>query len=457
MSNKRIEEFLDEKASRWSTPSHMMSEDPRSSMLATSAHSAATSRVKGGAQTTSHARRERGESHHHREGQRVVKAEREKGKSSSETSNDTLGAQNFDELRQLDQGRNIGEFDWWGLSSKSSWVRIGKGGYGSVYKAKWYGKTVAIKEARANSKGSAKRALEREVEHLSKLHHPNVIHVFGCFHRKNSTYLVMEYVPHCLRDEWTACRVDMPRIMLQIARALLFLHRKGIVHRDVKTRNICITADYKVAKLIDFGLAASLHSSTKELTRKVGTKKYRAPEVNGTVVQGFGVDIYSYGAMLMRICSDFNDMSSDMSAVTSMLHPLAQMCIDDNPYARPTSYEVLKYLHQCVNRRMEMKENFTNGMIAELQKHCLGLGGHLDSRITDVRITDEPTRSSGGGNHGANNSQQTSSQQQQQQQHRPPSSSVMKEEEKKKEDKSSTQVPLPASKKMKADVAQSFT
>lgn len=60
------------------------------------------------------------------------------------------------------------------------------------------------------------------------------------------------------------------------------------------------TADYKVAKLIDFGLAASINSPTKELMRKVGTKKYRAPEVNGTTVQGFGVDIYSYGAMLVR-------------------------------------------------------------------------------------------------------------------------------------------------------------
>ena len=118
--------------------------------------------------------------------------ERERARSSSDCSNDTLGANNFDELRMLEQGRHFGEFDWWGLSSKRDWVRIGKGGYGSVYKAKWYGKTVAVKEARANSKGSAKRALEREVDHLSKLHHPNGIHVFGCFQRKNSMYLVME-------------------------------------------------------------------------------------------------------------------------------------------------------------------------------------------------------------------------------------------------------------------------
>ena len=332
-----------------------------------------------------------GHTHAHR-------ARRERPKSSSESSNDTLGASNFDELRYLEQGRSIGEFDWWGLNSKRDWVRIGKGGYGSVYKAKWYGKTVAIKEARYNSKGSAKRALEREVDHLSRLSHPNVIHVFGSFQRKDAMYLVMEYVPHCLRDDWTASRVDMVRIMLQVARALLFLHRKGVVHRDIKTRNICISADYKVAKLIDFGLAASIHSSTKELMRKVGTKKYRAPEVNGTTVQGFGVDIYSYGAMLNRIISDFNEMSTDMSHITKNLRPLADSCMDANPYQRPCSYDILQYLHSLVHRSMAMKETFGNGMISELKQHCLGLGRNLEDfrhcsdPLANIRITDEPVR-----------------------------------------------------------------
>ena len=223
--------------------------------------------------------------HHHHRHRRYARG----ASSSSDSSVDTLGAGSFEELRALERTRDMGEFDWWGLNSKRDWVKIGKGGYGSVYKAKWYGKTVAIKEARA-SKGSAKRALEKEARYLATLNHPNVIHVFGSFQRKNTTYLVMEYVPHCLRDDWTASRVDMVRIMLQVARSLLFLHRKGIIHRDVKTRNVCISADYKVAKLIDFGLAASVDSPVKDLMKKVGTKKYRAPEVNGTTVQGFGVD-----------------------------------------------------------------------------------------------------------------------------------------------------------------------
>ena len=53
--------------------------------------------------------------------------------------------------------------------------------------------------------------------------------------------------------------------------------------------------------------------------------RYRAPEVNGTTIQGFGVDIYSYGAMLMRICADFSEMSKDMSAVLKVLQPLGRM------------------------------------------------------------------------------------------------------------------------------------
>jgi len=62
------------------------------------------------------------------------KERRERKESSSDSSNDTLGASNFEELRVLEHNRTIGEFDWWGLSSKRDWVRIGKGGYGCVYK-----------------------------------------------------------------------------------------------------------------------------------------------------------------------------------------------------------------------------------------------------------------------------------------------------------------------------------
>ena len=49
-------------------------------------------------------------------------------------------------------------------------------------------------------------------------------------------------------------------------------------------------------------------------------------------------------------------MSADFSQVTKVLQPLASSCVDPNPHNRPTSFDILKYLHECVHRNMAMKE-----------------------------------------------------------------------------------------------------
>ena len=299
------------------------------------------------------------------------------------------------------------EFDWWGLSSRTEWLKIGKGGYGTVYKAKWYGTTVAIKEAflgRAN----AKRSLRKEVQYLTSLNHPNVVRIYGCFESKDSFYVVMEYLPHCLRDEWVAGRVDMLQVMTQVARAMLFLHCKGIVHRDFKSRNICLSSDYKVAKVIDYGLAASMFSSPEELMKKVGTRKYRAPEVNHPNVQGFGVDVYSCSAMLKRLLDDMECniiKCTNSASLATVLAPLASMCMHQNPCVRPTALEILQYLHQCTHSVMPVKEIFATPMNEDLKDKCLGLDSTyeplrklpIELSSEDVGIDIEVTQNGGRG------------------------------------------------------------
>ncbi len=269
----------------------------------------------------------------------------------------------------------VDAFDWWGLSSKSAWTKVGKGGYGTVYKAKWYGTTVAVKEAN-REKRNARKGLMKEYEYLLNSTHPNVVRVYGCYENNGFLYVVMEYLPYTLREEWVASRVDILSVTIQVARAMLFLHRKGIVHRDIKTRNICLTSDYRTAKLIDFGLAASVYSTPEELMRKVGTRKYRAPEVNHPSVQGFGVDIYSYGAMLRRLINDITEnliQCANEDPLKTVLTPLAAMCMHQNPCVRPTALEILQYLHQCVHSLMPVKEMFATTMNEDLKEYCLDL------------------------------------------------------------------------------------
>ncbi|QDZ23060.1 serine/threonine protein kinase [Chloropicon primus] len=289
------------------------------------------------------------------------------------------------------------EFDWWGLSSKDKWIKIGKGGYGTVYKVQWYGTPVAVKEA-SPEKSNAKSSLKREMRYLMRSTHPNVVKVYGCFENKESFYMVMEYLPHCFRDEWTAGKVDILDVLIQVARAMLYLHRKGIIHRDIKTRNVCLTEDCKIAKLIDFGLAASLYSSESELMRKVGTRKYRAPEVNHPNVQGFAVDVYSYGAMLLRLLSDINEKiirCKNAGSLETVLGQLAGMCLNSNPCSRPTALEILQYLHQCSHSLMPVKEVFATLMNESLKDHALGLNASYDPLGQDASV--EETNGDGSG------------------------------------------------------------
>ncbi len=82
-----------------------------------------------------------------------------------------------------------------------------------------------------------------------------------------------------------------------------------------------------------------------------------------------------------------NRLSFFISILSFLLtHRSFALSTDPNPYLRPTSFEVLQYLHQCVHRSMAMKESFGHGMIKELKTNCLGQPN--EDRITDVRITD---------------------------------------------------------------------
>lgn len=97
------------------------------------------------------------------------------------------------------------------------------------------------------------------------------------------------------------------KIFLGIKEGLLYLHGKGILHRDFKPENIFFTYEYCLPiKIGDFGLATELpltHDRDGEqysLTKKQGTPRYRAPEVEGGLY-GFSADLYSFGLVVWEV------------------------------------------------------------------------------------------------------------------------------------------------------------
>jgi serine/threonine-protein kinase len=149
----------------------------------------------------------------------------------------------------------------------------------------------------------------REVRIATMMDHPNIVRVFDVGMSGPHYYYAMEDLPdRSLADEIEA-RGRLPEkkaseIGIQIASALGHMHKKDIVHRDVKPSNILFAVDGTV-KLIDFGLAMKIDDSRfTQLGQVVGTPGYVAPEI----VKTHGTpqpddDTYALGATLYKACA----------------------------------------------------------------------------------------------------------------------------------------------------------
>jgi outer membrane protein assembly factor BamB/predicted Ser/Thr protein kinase len=194
---------------------------------------------------------------------------------------------------------------WYQISRYEVIAEIGRGGMGVVYRAyeAALDRTVALKVLApdlAHQPGFVAR-LRREAISAARLRHPNIALLYEFGQADDTAFLAMEYLPgHSLRQLLEAGPLPPERalaILDQIAQALDYAHRMGIVHRDVKPSNILVGPDDQ-AMLIDFGLAEiaerTLLTSEGAL---LGTPHYMAPEQAAGRAAGARADQYALAAV----------------------------------------------------------------------------------------------------------------------------------------------------------------
>jgi eukaryotic-like serine/threonine-protein kinase len=186
--------------------------------------------------------------------------------------------------------------------------KIGRGSYGDVYRARdtRLGRDVALKLLRHREQRSGEPShLVEEGHLLSRVHHPNVVTVYGAERIDGRTGLWMELVDGETLEEELQRRGPLPpaevvQLGIELASALHAVHQAGLLHRDVKTQNIKRTSKGRVV-LMDFGGGGdALDASPESLT---GTPAYMAPETLAGHPPNVSADVYALGVVLFRLAT----------------------------------------------------------------------------------------------------------------------------------------------------------
>ncbi|GJP42484.1 hypothetical protein CLOM_g2039 [Closterium sp. NIES-68] len=249
----------------------------------------------------------------------------------------------------------------WEIDVKNVVLRklIANGTFGTVYRGTFQGKDVAVKVLDWGEEDTMsrmqldrlRRAFKQEVTVWSTLSHPNITQFVGAsvadqggfmipsFERGRGgrkgdirvegslCCLVVEYVPGgTLKDYLIANRRrklplrTVVQLAADMAKGLEYLHGHGVVHRDIKSENMLLTASRRV-KVADFGVARIEAENPKDMTGATGTLGYMAPEVLDCRPYNHRADVYSFGICLWEIyCCDmpFPDLDfKEMAAVVN--------------------------------------------------------------------------------------------------------------------------------------------
>ncbi|HUP58853.1 MAG TPA: serine/threonine-protein kinase [Thermoanaerobaculia bacterium] len=205
---------------------------------------------------------------------------------------------------------------------------LGVGGMGEVYKARHVHlgtfRCIKIVKAGLLSDEANRARFLREAQLATQIHHPNVavVHDFSIL-SDGTSYMVSEFIDGTTVKQWEAANGRFPlalatEVSMQVLAGLDYIHRRGLLHRDVSADNIMLAFDrdeHLVVKIIDLGVAKDI-SKKADVTQDVfmGNPKYMSPEQLGELEEGESLDgrtdLYSLGIVLFEMLAGAPPFSS---------------------------------------------------------------------------------------------------------------------------------------------------
>ncbi|MFZ5903225.1 MAG: serine/threonine protein kinase [Chloroflexota bacterium] len=287
--------------------------------------------------------------------------------------------------------------------------QLGEGGMAIVYKAydTRLESEVAVKVIRTERLAPeilqrAMKRFEREAKSLAQLTHPNLVKVLDYGEYEGRPYLVMPFLPggtlkRKLKGQPMPWQ-EAARLLIPIARALDYAHKRNLIHRDVKPSNILITesgepmlTDFGVAKIIDEEATVDLTGTSAA----VGTPEYMAPEQATSKNLDHRADIYALGIVFYEMVTGRRPFQADTPLAVLFKHA-------SEPLPRPTLFVsnlpdgVEKTLVKALAKLPEDRYQSMGEMVHAMESLSSGVDAPVESehkrprtRIADIQTTFE--------------------------------------------------------------------
>ncbi|MFQ5863671.1 MAG: protein kinase [bacterium] len=259
--------------------------------------------------------------------------------------------------------------------------KLGEGGMGVVYKAKdtRLKREVAIKflPGQIASHSEERERFKIEAQAAAALNHPNISTIHAIEEVDDEVFIVMEYIDgQELKEKIEAGSVPVDEaldIALQIAKGLQAAHKKGIVHRDIKSANIMLTESGQV-KIMDFGLAKvrGIAKVTKVGTT-LGTAAYMSPEQARGEEVDHRTDLWSLGVVLYEMLSGHLPFEGDYQQ--AVLYSI--MNEDPEPITRIRT-DVTAELEQVMLKMLEKDRDLRHYSVEEFLKSLQDVRGKIE-------------------------------------------------------------------------------
>uniref|UniRef100_A0A1I8JMB1 non-specific serine/threonine protein kinase n=1 Tax=Macrostomum lignano TaxID=282301 RepID=A0A1I8JMB1_9PLAT len=244
--------------------------------------------------------------------------------------------------------------------------KLGKGSYGSVYKAEHMatGHTLAIKKVPVDTD---LQEIIKEISIMQQCDSPYIVKYYGSYFKDADLWIIMEYcgagsVSDIMRLRGkTLSEMEIATVLAYTLKGLEYLHQRRKIHRDIKAGNILLNSQGQ-AKLADFGVAGQLTDTMAKRNTVIGTPYWMAPEVIQEIGYNYSADIWSLGITAIEMADgkppygDIHPMRALFMIPTkpppSFRNPnkwsqefidFVSQCLIKNPADRPSSERLLQH------------------------------------------------------------------------------------------------------------------